>query len=121
MDKKAVILDKDIYEKAKKIIYNQYKKPSAYRSGALVKKYKDMGGRYSNEPNKNETSLKRWFKEEWRDINPMKTKTSYPVYRPTKRITKKTPKTKNEVSEDVLLQQSKLKQKIKGKKNLPKF
>lgn len=121
MDKKAVILDKDIYEKAKKIIYNQYKKPSAYRSGALVKKYKELGGRYSNEPNKNETSLKRWFNEEWRDINPMKTKTSYPVYRPTKRISNKTPLTVQEIDKKDLIMKSKEKQKIKGSKNLKPF
>jgi hypothetical protein len=51
MDKKAVVLDKDIYEKAKTIVYAQYRKASAYRSGALVRKYKDLGGRYSNEIN----------------------------------------------------------------------
>jgi len=52
MDKKAVVLDKDIYEKAKTIVYAQYRKASAYRRGALVRKYKDLGGRYSNEINK---------------------------------------------------------------------
>lgn len=42
------VLDPDIYERAKKIVYAQYKKPSAYRSGALVKKYKQLGGRYKD-------------------------------------------------------------------------
>ncbi len=41
------ILDPDIYARAKDIVYKQYKKASAYRSGALVKKYKEMGGRYA--------------------------------------------------------------------------
>lgn len=121
MDKKGIILDKDIYEKAKKIIYKQYKKPSAYRSGALVKKYKELGGKYSDEINKNETSLKRWFKEEWKDVNPMKTKNSYPVYRPTKRITNKTPLIVEEIDKKDLIMKSKEKQKIKGNKNLQPF
>lgn len=121
MDKKAVILDKDIYEKAKKIVYDQYKKASAYRSGALVRKYKELGGRYSNEVNKSKTSLTRWFKEEWKDINPMKNKTSYPVYRPTKRVTNKTPLTVEEIDKKDLIVKSKQKQKLKGSKNLKPF
>ncbi len=52
MDEKAVVLDKNIYEKAKTIVYAQYRKASAYRSGALFRKYKELGGRYSNEINK---------------------------------------------------------------------
>ena len=97
MDKKAVVLDKDIYEKAKTIVYAQYRKASAYRSGTLVRKYKDLGGRYSNEINKIKASLTRWFKEKWTDVNPMKNQTSYPVYRPTVRVNKKTPLTVEEI------------------------
>ena len=121
MDKKAVVLDKDIYQKAKTIVYDQYKKASAYRSGALVRKYKELGGRYSNEINKNEASLTRWFKEKWRDVNPMKNKTSYPVYRPTVRVNKKTPLTVEEIDKKDLIIKSKQKQKIKGNKNLKAF
>ena len=122
MDKKAVVLDKDIYEKAKTIVYAQYRKASSYRSGALVRKYKELGGRYSNEINKNEASLTRWFKEKWRDVNPMKNKTSYPVYRPTIKVTKKTPLTVEEIDKKKdLIIKSKQKQKIKGNKNLKAF
>ena len=59
MDKKAVVLDKDIYQKAKTIVYDQYKKASAYRSGALVRKYKELGGRYSNEINKKRSIINK--------------------------------------------------------------
>jgi hypothetical protein len=38
-------LDIDIYAKAKKEIFKEYQKPSAYRSMALIKKYKQLGGR----------------------------------------------------------------------------
>ena len=59
----------------------------------------------------------RWFKEEWKDIG----NKEYPVYRPTKRIRAKTPLTVSEIDKANLKQQIKLKQKIKGKKNLPPF
>jgi len=108
-----------LYEKAKRIVYQQYSKPSAYRSGALVKKYKELGGQYVN--TKTDKPLKRWFDEKWQDVNPNKTKSSYPVYRPTVKVSTKTPKTSAEISKKKLEQQSKLKQKIKGTKNLPKF
>ena len=118
----AIPIDTELYEYVKKEVNKMYKKSSAYRSGMYVQLYKQLGGRYKDEGKTiNDKPLRRWFQEKWEDVNPNKTETSYPVYRPTKRITKKTPKTKDEVSEDVLLQQSKLKQKIKGKKNLPKF
>jgi hypothetical protein len=108
-----------LYERAKKIVYNQYTKPSAYRSGALVKKYKELGGTYVDD--KAEKPLKRWFEEKWEDVNWTKTTTSYPVYRPTVRVSEKTPKTKGEIGKKKLKEQSELKQKIKGTKNLPKF
>jgi hypothetical protein len=105
----ATVLDPDIYERAMKIVYSQYKKPSAYRSGALVKKYKELGGRYGSVP-KDKTSLNRWFKEEWKDIGGKE----YPVYRPTKRVTKDTPLTASEIDKKHAKLQIDLKQKIKG-------
>jgi hypothetical protein len=117
----AVPIDKELYEKVKEIVYKQYSKPSAYRSGALVKLYKSMGGRYEDNNKKKEKPLERWFSEKWIDINSNKTKTSYPVYRPTKRINKDTPLTVDEIDKKDLQKQIKLKQKIKGNKNLPAF
>lgn len=114
-----MINDKEIYEMAKKEVYAKYKVPSAYRSGALVKRYKDLGGTYSG--GKTKKGLVRWFREEWMDVNPDKTKTSYPVYRPTKRVSKDTPLTAGEISVKNLKTQAKLKQKIKSNKNLPPF
>lgn len=109
----------ELYDLAKKIVYSQYTKSSAFRSGALQKKYKEMGGTYIDD-NK-EKKLKRWFDEEWKDINPNKTKTSYPVFRPTKKITKDTPLTIDEIDKRDLIKQAKEKQKIKGTKNLRPF
>lgn len=106
--------DLKLYEKAKTIVYDQYKKPSAYRSGALIKQYKSMGGEFLNDGEKN---LKRWYKEMWTDVG----NKDYPVYRPTKKISKKTPLIVDEIDPKNLITQIKLKQKIKGNKNLPPF
>ena len=38
--------NKKLYEKVKKEIYKKYPKNSAYRSGLLVKTYKERGGKY---------------------------------------------------------------------------
>ena len=74
------ILNPEIYEKAKEIVFAQYKKHSAYRSGAVVKKYKELGGKYGDDSESKD--LKRWFKEKWADIG----NKNYPVYRPTVRV-----------------------------------
>ena len=111
----AIPTDIDLYNKAKTIADEVYKKPSAYKSGFIVKKYEEMGGTYKDD-NK-EKNLKRWYSEKWEDIG----NKSYPVYRPTKRINSKTPLTVNEIDPKNLKEQIKLKQKIKGNKNLPPF
>jgi len=110
----AIPIDKAKYEKAKEIVYPRYKKPSAYRSGAVIKKYKELGGRFKDQ---GERKLQRWFKEDWKDYG----NKEYPVFRPTKRITKDTPLTPQEIDPENLRSQIKEKQKIKGKKNLKPF
>jgi hypothetical protein len=111
----SIIDNPELYEKVKRIVYQQYPKHSAYRSGQLVKRYKEMGGTYSGK--KDNTGLTSWFKEKWTDIGHQ----DYPVYRPTKRVNKNTPLTPDEIDTDNLLQQILLKQKYKGDKNLPPF
>jgi len=107
--------DKELYKFVKKIADETYKKSSAYKSGYITKLYKSLSGEYIDD-NK-EKKLKRWFKEKWQDIG----NEEYPVFRPTIRINKDTPLTVNEIDPEQLKEQIKLKQKIKGKKNLPKF
>lgn len=96
--------DKKLYNETKKIIYKKIPKHSAYRSGILVKTYKKyFKNKYGNKnpyigkKNLNK-GLKRWFLEDWRN---QRGNTGYKfkndVYRPTKRITKKTPKTFKEL------------------------
>jgi hypothetical protein len=109
------VLNQDLYNLAKREADKIYSKPSAYKSGYIVKKYKELGGKYGDD-NKPK-NLKRWYQEKWKDVGGK----SYPVYRPTKRISKKTPLTVNEIDKKNLKEQINKKQIIKGKKNLPPF
>jgi len=111
--------DKELYDKIKILADNIYEHPSAYKSMYIQKMYKLNGGEYieDNKPKK----LKQWIDEKWIDVNPLLNKTGYPTYRPTIKVNKTTPKTIEELSLKRLKEQYKLKQKIKGKKNLPKF
>jgi len=108
-------LDKKLYEKVKKMADEKYEKPSAYKSGWIVKKYKELGGEYSGK--KTEEGLTQWYKEAWSDVGGK----SYPVYRPTKKVSKTTPLTVSEIDPHQLKEQIALKQVIRGKKNLPPF
>jgi len=90
-----------LYEQVKKKIMKSYKKPSGFASGAIVKSYKQQGGKYKEDgkPKK----LKRWFEEEWINVNPMlgvKNENAYPTFRPTKKVSSKTPATINEIGLD---------------------
>jgi hypothetical protein len=86
-----------------------YRKPSAYKSGYIVKTYKQLGGTYTDD--KKDKPLKRWFNERWQDIG----NKAYPVYRPTVRINKKTPLLSSEIKPKQLKEQIKLKQVFEGK------
>jgi hypothetical protein len=110
-----VVLDQELYDKVKKEADTIYTKPSAYKSGWIVRKYKSLGGKYKqdNEPKK----LKQWFQANWKDIGNQ----SYPVYRPTIRVNKTTPLLVSEIDPKNLMKQIGLKQKYRGLKNLPPF
>lgn len=109
-------LDTALYERVKKEADEKFDKPSAYKSGWIVKTYKDRGGKYSGaKPTK---GLTRWYKEDWMSVGK---EGQYPTYRPTKRVNKDTPLTASEVDPQNLKDQIALKQKIKGDSNLPPF
>ena len=96
--------DKSLYNKVKQQVYKKIPKHSAYRSGIVVQKYKQLFNK--KHPHKNpyigkktkKKGLSRWFKEKWRN---QRGKVGYKyksdVYRPTRRITKKTPRTFKEL------------------------
>lgn len=109
-------VDEKLYNMIKNEADKIYKKPSAYKSGWIVKTYKERGGKYKGTKKKNE-GLDRWYKEKWSDIGGKE----YPVYRPTYRVTEDTPLTKKEIDPTNLKRQIYLKQKIRGTENLPPF
>lgn len=94
----ATAKDKELYEKVKKEVYAKYPKHSAYRSGILTKKYKEAYEKkynskdaYSGRKNPNE-GLMRWFSEKWlSDTGKVGYTSKSSVYRPTIRISSKTP------------------------------
>lgn len=105
-----------LYEQVKKTADKIYEKPSAYKSGWIVKTYKELGGEYLDDDKPK--NLKRWFAENWMSVSKPN---EYPVYRPTKRVSKMTPLTIQEIKPSNLKDQILLKQIYKGDKNLPPF
>jgi hypothetical protein len=112
-----------LYAQAKEKILKAYGgRHSAFASGAIVKEYKRLGGKYQDDGK--EKNLSRWFKEKWIDINPVLGITddkAYPLFRPTVKINESTPTLAQQVPIKRLKQLSKLKQKYKSDKNLPDF
>ena len=93
--------DSKLYNKIKKRIYKKNPIHSAYRSGLLVKTYKKQyAKKYGKRkfPYKGKKTRKkgltRWFSEKWRNQRgEIGYKYKSDIYRPTKRISSKTPKT----------------------------
>jgi len=97
--------DKTLYESVKRRVYKKIPKHSAYRSGILVKEYKEAYKKKHNSSSayvgkkQEKKGLSRWFKEDWKNQRGEKGyKKKGDVYRPTKRITKETPKTFKQLS-----------------------
>ena len=105
-----------IYDAAKAEADRRFKKPSAYKSGFIVRLYKEMGGKYSGVKPKKK-GLTRWFKEKWTNQSGL---TGYrsksDVYRPNIRVSKETPKTFSELTEKELKKAQKEKAKTGRKK-----
>ena len=92
--------DPALYEKVKRSIRM---KPSAYRSGAIVKKYKKLGGTFIGKKPKL-TGLSRWFAENWKsDTGKYGYTSKSSVYRPTRRVTARTPATFSELTRSQVL------------------
>jgi hypothetical protein len=106
----TVPTDEKLYNKVKTDIYIKYPNHSAYRSGLLVKKYKEEF--IKKHPNKqpykepkptNQQGLKRWFGENWTNQRgEVGYKYKSDVYRPNIRINKDTPVTFNELTKKEL-------------------
>jgi len=110
--RKPVPRDTRLYERTKIYINQKYPKPSAYRSGLLVQAYKKrFSQKYGPKKspyigNKTKRSgLSRWFSEKWVNQNgEIGYHSKSDVYRPSKRITKKTPITFRELSRKSITQ-----------------
>lgn len=97
--------DKKLYGEIKKKVYKKIPKHSAYRSGILVKSYKKAYKKKHGNDNSyigkktKKKGIARWFREKW--VN-QDGKVGYhsksDIYRPSKRITRKTPTTHKEIS-----------------------
>ena len=96
--------DQKLYDRVKAKVYKEMPKHSAYRSGQLVKKYKEAYKRkykcsVAYTGNKSKGKLTKWFSEKWEN---QRGGTGYKkkgdVYRPTKKVDKSTPATFKELS-----------------------
>lgn len=112
--------DPKIYEKAKEIVNERYgTNRSPFRSGAIVQEYKKLGGTYKNDDK--EPKLERWFKEKWVNVNPYVGITedkAYAFFRPTVKISEKTPALITELSKNNLKSLAVKKQKSKYGKDV---
>ena len=108
--------DDKLYEKIKNELFKKYK-PSAYRSGLLVQRYKEeYVKKHKNNNyyrgNKATSNLKRWFDEKWTNQRgEIGYKNKSDVYRPTIRINDKTPTTFNELTKNQIIKAKKEKEK----------
>ena len=85
-----------LYQAVKEKIYKDIPTHSAYRSGLIVQEYKRRGGKYVGVKPKTK-GLTRWFKEEWRNQRGgVGYQKKGDIYRPTRRVTEKTPVTLQE-------------------------
>ena len=68
------VINKSLYLKAKKEADEKYKRPGLYKSAWMVKRYTELGGKYSGTKLKN-TGINRWLKsEDWIQVIPYVTK-----------------------------------------------
>lgn len=130
-------VDKILYNKVKKMADKKFQsKTGIYRSSWIVKEYKRLGGKYKGKKSQ-KRGLLRWYKEKWVDLNrPIKSKSGkvigykscgrksvglkikYPLCRPSKRVTSKTPKTFKQISKKNISLAKKRKARVKGSANI---
>ena len=94
--------DQELYDHIKRQVYKKIPQHSAYRSGQLVQQYKAAFRKKhaDREPYSGGSKpLKRWFQENWRTQDGSKVyKKASDVFRPTKRVGKRTPALHSELS-----------------------
>jgi hypothetical protein len=126
-----------LYKSVKKLADKKFQaQTSVYKSSWIVREYKKRGGKYKS-ANKSTTGLKRWFREDWVDLNrPIKnsrgkiigykpcgrsssnSKSKYPLCRPSRRVSKSTPRTYREISKRSLSRAKREKRRVTSHKNI---
>jgi hypothetical protein len=122
-------INKELYAKAKAEINKIYgTKTSAYRSMALIKRFKSMGGKYRDDGGSRKTT--RWNKEQWVNLNAKKegggyeecgkrgSSGKYPLCRPSKTVSKDTPKKYQDIPKSRIDIVNLKKQKLQNKGNI---
>lgn len=101
--------DPALYNRVKARVYSQNPKHSAYRSGMVVKAYKQAfskkhgASRSPYRGSRRSGSLSRWFKEKWvNQRGEVGYKYKSDIYRPSVRVNRRTPKTHRELSPSAL-------------------
>jgi len=128
-----------LYNRVKSEAKRKFKAwPSAYASGWLVQEYKRRGGTYTEK--KTTGGLTRWFEEKWINVcklpktvecgrpsatggnlrsaggNLKEWKKKYPYCRPSKRISRKSPKTARQLSRSEIKRRCAMKRKSPKKR-----
>ena len=101
----SIPTDPILYGQIKEYLWQRYPVNSAYRSGMLVRRYKEAfeakhnhDGAYLS-ARRPDSGLTRWFAEEWRNQRgEVGYKYKSDIYRPTRRITARTPTTFSELT-----------------------
>lgn len=118
-------LDKRLYDEVKNEVRRRVRAwPSAYASGQVVREYKRRGGRYSGD--RSSGNLRRWFREDWRNVCERDSSgnykkcaqdargTRYPYCRPSRRVSRATPRTIDEMTESQRTRMCRRKQRAEG-------
>lgn len=132
-------VDKTLYNRVKSSANKKFSsKTGIYKSSWIVREYKRLGGKYrGKKPSVKSPGLKRWYKEKWVDLNrpiknskgkiigykscgrsSVKNKGSYPLCRPSKRVTSGTPKTYKQISKTSIQRAKRQKSRVRGSRNI---
>lgn len=111
MPSSSLISNKKLYQKVIEDAKKRFKVwPSAYASGWVVRRYKELGGTYTESTKSvDKKGLSRWYRQEWINVcelpkivpcgrHKASIDATYPYCRPRKRVTEETPKTAGQMS-----------------------
>ncbi len=126
--------NKALYDRVKREAKRKFKVwPSAYASGWLVKEYKRRGGSYSGRKS-TKSGIGRWFEEKWINVCKLPKrvkcgrpstslsdwKKKYPYCRPSRRVTKSTPRTSRELTKKEIDRRCRRKSRSPMKRVMPR-